>query len=263
MIIISSRKNFSDPDKDNNKHTVKEVNLNNDTVIQDFETDDAFINAIAGTRICLLVHGYNNEFFEVCDSYQLIEAKIEATRIPYNSILGYMWPGGDHGWEWWAAKSRANGTSRLLRQFLEKLKNNNVTVDIISHSLGARVVLKALKDANTSLVRNYYCMAGAVDNESLEINEEFSAALNNLEKIFVMHSARDEVLSLAYRTAEMDSPLGLYGPEDVNFAMTSVNIWIANCKQVVANHGGYKRSSQVFSYILQTQQTPPGRLVTL
>ncbi len=206
-------------------------------------------------RICILVHGYNNSFHEVCDSYQLIERQLKThMNQSYDHVVGYAWPGEDNALEWYQAKSNANGTGRKLRMLLDQLVQE-VTVDIISHSLGARVVLKALKDKDPGQpkIRNYYCMAGAVDNESLETSQEFNAALQTTGRIFVMHSARDSVLAGSYRVTELDNPIGLYGPEDKGFVdQPDSNIYVANCKQVVANHGGYKRSPEVFQYINQS-----------
>ncbi|MGJ0483675.1 MAG: hypothetical protein ACR65R_03955 [Methylomicrobium sp.] len=49
-------------------------------------------------------------------------------------------------------------------------------------------------------------MAAAVDNESLEIDQEFNSSLMAVGNLFVMRSARDGVLSVAYATAEQNLP---------------------------------------------------------
>lgn len=147
---------------------------------------------------------------------------------------------------------------------MEILRNRGTTVDIISHSLGARVALKALKEPTVTLVRNYYCMAGAVDNECLEPHEEFFDARTSMQKLYVMHSAKDDVLAKAYRIAEFDNALGLFGPEDKSVVTADgSNIYVTNCKQVVTYHGGYKRSQPVFDYIASTHRHAPERFVTL
>ncbi|WP_018609501.1 DUF726 domain-containing protein [Uliginosibacterium gangwonense] len=263
MIIVSSRRDFTNSDNlCQEEHIIREVDLKDDKTLNTYSTKE-LANAITGKNICILVHGYNNEFFEVCDAYQIMETEIH-TNLPntYDEVIGYTWPGGDHKLEWWDAKSRANAVARRFRQLLETLQNNS-TIDIISHSLGARVSLKALKEASTTLVRNYYCMAGAVDNECLEYNEEFFPALNSAGRIFVMHSARDEVLAAAYRAAELDNAIGLFGPEDKNSVESSKNIYVANCKAVISSHGAYKRSEAIFRYIGGTHTTSPNKYVTL
>lgn len=263
MIIISSRQDFTNSDNLLSEgHIVREVNLTNDSTTKTYSIDQ-LVAKVSGKRICILVHGYNNEFFEVCDAYQIMESKI-LNDLPgvYDEVIGYTWPGGDHKLEWWGAKSRANAVARRFRQLLESLSEKSA-IDLISHSLGARVSLKALKEASKKLVQNYYCMAGAVDNESLESDEEFYPALNSAGRIFVLHSARDEVLASAYRVAEFDNALGLFGPEDKSSVEATQNIYVANCKAVVASHGAYKRSDAVFGYIGATHTASPNKFVTL
>ncbi|MGN4986498.1 alpha/beta hydrolase [Aeromonas hydrophila] len=263
MIIVSSRQDFTNSDNLLSEgHIIREVDLSNDNAKRTLSMGD-LVAEINGKRICILVHGYNNEFFEVCDAYQIMESKIHAD-LPgiYDEVIGYTWPGGDHKLEWWDAKSRANAVARRFRQLLESLSEKS-NLDIISHSLGARVSLKALKEASKKLVQNYYCMAGAIDNESLELGEEFYPALLSTERVFIMHSARDEVLATAYRAAEFDNALGLFGPEDKSSVDKSHNIFVANCKAVVTSHGAYKRSDAVFSYIGGTHTVLPDKFVTL
>jgi len=108
-------------------------------------------------------------------------------------------------------------------------------------------------------------MAAAVDNESLEEGEEFFSSRNSVASIYVMHSARDGVLASAYKAAELDNALGLFGPEDKSeIDRKGSNVYVANCKHVVSHHGGYKRSIEVYSYIEATKKaTPKKRFISL
>jgi esterase/lipase superfamily enzyme len=275
MIIISARRDFIDSDEaitngQFGAHMVREVNLETDQINKNPIYLSSWVQGLnKNARICILVHGYNNNFHEVCDSYHLIDKQIQTT-MPgaYDHVVGYTWPGEDNFLEWYQAKSNANGAGRKFRMLINQMPAS-FTVDVISHSLGARVVLKALKDRDSTSIkcqiRNYFCMAGAVDNEVLEAGEEFSAALLATKRLFVLHSARDQVLSGAYRIAEIDNPIGLYGPEDKACVdRQESNIYVANCKRVVANHGGYKRSVEVFKYLKDAiNQNPVNRFETL
>jgi esterase/lipase superfamily enzyme len=264
MIIISSRDDFINPDRLLPEgHLIKEIDMRDDSIVRSIELDE-LATELSGRKICMLVHGYNNEHEEVRDAYEIIEENIsQALPGNYDAVIGYSWPGGDRKLEWRDAKARANAVGRRFRMLLERL-SQNTTIDLISHSLGARVSLKAMKEASSRLVRHYYCMAAAVDNESLEVDQEFYMSLNAAENIFVMHSARDGVLSAAYATAEGDTALGLYGPEDVRQVDTLLgNVYVANCKRVVTFHGGYKRSEDVYRYISQTQAQMPAKFITL
>ncbi|MFL7870996.1 MAG: alpha/beta hydrolase, partial [Anaerolineales bacterium] len=197
---------------------------------------------------------------------QIIEDQIQAlTPGAYDLVVGYSWPGGDRGLEWWQGKSRANAVARLFRPLIEEMSKSAAFVDLMSHSLGARVSLKALKESQVqAAVRNYFCTAPAVDNECLEVGEEFSQAVPSCGRLFVFHSARDGVLRVSYQAAEWDRALGLYGPEDKDYISRKARtIYVANCKKIVGNHGGYKRADALYKYIGAYQTVDPAKFKTL
>lgn len=265
MIIVSSRDNFNDPDKiSTTGHMAREVDFANNT--ENPVDITTLSEAVHNMKVLILVHGYNNEQYEVFDAYQIIEQKInELTPDVYDLIIGYSWPGGDKSIEWWQAKSRANSVARMFRFFVEELSLSAQTIDIMSHSLGARVALKALKESqHQDIVRNYYCTAPAVDNECLEVNEEFYDAVSSCNRLFVFHSSKDGVLRISYEAAERDRALGLYGPEDKDYISTKARkIYVINCKKYVSKHGGYKRADKIYTYILDYQLINPSKFKTL
>lgn len=266
MIIISSRKDFDDPDNlSRDGHRIKEIDLANDTVVRDL-TMQGLVTELQGQTVLVLVHGYNNEQFEVYDAYKVIEDKVNAlTPGVYDAVIGYSWPGGDRGLEWWQGKSRANAVARMFRSLIEEMSNSVNAVDLMSHSLGARVSFKALKESPVqTVVRNYFCTAPAVDNECLEPSEEFFESLSSCGRLFVFHSARDGVLRISYEAAEWDRALGLYGPEDKDYiSRRARTIYVANCKKIVRKHGGYKRADGVYKYISAYHTTNPAKFKTL
>ncbi len=207
MLIISSRKNFNDPDTlKKHGHDYKEIDFNTDLQMRNLSEDD-LLNEVSGKNVLMLVHGYNNEQDEVYDAYTIIENKLsEHTDNKYDLVIGYSWPGGDLGIEWYSSKQRSNSVARRFRFLISSLSEQTSSIDIMSHSLGARVVLKALKQADEKIIiRNYFCMAAAVDNEVLEKNEEFHLSVSKVGRIFVFHSMNDGVLSGVYRLAEWDN----------------------------------------------------------
>lgn len=265
MIIISSRKDFSNPDQlSESGHLIREVDLASDTVTAVLDFRD-LLRLVDGKRLLLLVHGYNNEQYEVFESYQVIEQQAMVHLADaYDLVLGYSWPGGDQKLDWWQAKRRANAVARLFRFLLDSLVGKASAVDVMSHSLGARVTLKALKGSPGRLVRNYFCTAPAVDNECLEGNEEFADAIPSCDRLYIFHSSRDEVLRFAYAASEQDLALGLYGPEDKTYIeVITQTVFVANCKKVVGNHGGYKNAAAVYDYIRTSFSGNLQRFVTL
>ena len=227
---------------------------------------NSFSSQVKNKKILLLVHGYNNEQEEVFDAYEIIENKVNQHLAGvYDLIIGYSWPGGDKALEWWDAKSRSNAVARRFRFLLEELSSSSAFIDLMSHSLGARVSLKAFKESTTKdLIRNYYCTAASVDNECLEVDEEFHQSVLSCGRVFVFHSRKDKVLASAYRVAELDNALGLYGPEDKAYIQNKARtIYVANCKRTVRSHGGYKRSDAMYQYIFKNLDKNPVKFVTL
>ena len=266
MIIISSRKNFDDPDHISvDGHHIREMDLNTDKKLRDLSLS-TLKNEIKNKNVLILVHGYNNEQFEVYDAYQIIENKIKEI-IPgmYDHVIGYSWPGGDQGWEWLQAKSKANAVARIFRFLIEDLAKSASNLDLMSHSLGARVSLKALKECSEqNVIRNYYCTAGAVDNECLEPLEEFYDSVVPCNRLFVFHSARDKILNIYYKASEWDLALGLYGPEDINYiSQRAKMIYVANCKKIISYHGGYKKADRMYKYMGDYQDKNPSKFKTL
>ncbi|NOG47121.1 MAG: DUF726 domain-containing protein [Calditrichaeota bacterium] len=267
MLIISSRKNFDDPDNLSKKgHLFKKIDLTSDSEIKDFKNEEEFIDEIKKQRVLLIVHGYNNEQDEVYDAYSVIESKVnQHLQNEYDLVIGYSWPGGDKGLEWWSSKRRANSVARRFRRLIENISEKVETLDIMSHSLGARVVLKALKQSEkTKIIKNYFCLAAAVDNEVLEKGEEFVDSVSKIDALFVFHSKKDEVLATVYRLAEFDNALGLHGPEDKDYIENKTkNIFVVNCKKKIKNHGGYKRSDAMYGYIQEIHLKKPLKFFTL
>lgn len=266
MLIASSRLQFNDPDQLKEEgHAFRDIDLQTDAAVADL-TEEEFLNAVESKSVLLLVHGYNNEQDEVYDAYSVIEQKaMEHVDAHYDMVLGYSWPGGDHGIEWYQSKRRANAVARRFRFLMERMSDRSAGLDIMSHSLGARVTLKALKQSpKDDVVRNYFCTAPAVDDECLEAGEEFHPSVEKCQSLFVFHSKRDGVLSTAYRVAEFDNALGLYGPEDKAYIQNRTkNIFVANCKKKVRSHGGYKRCDAMYRYMASSFGKKPVKFKTL
>lgn len=218
--------------------------------------------AVQGKKVLLLVHGYNNEFEDIIRAYDLIEeSAAKHMKNQYDLVVGYTWPGGDNRFEYFSAKTRAGAIAPRFCDNLRALHsaaNRPAALDVMTHSMGARVAYEALKHLSPkNVVRNLIHMAAAVDNESIEKNEEYFVANNRVQNSFVFHSRHDQVLNLAYRLAEWDNALGLHGPEDPADMMThSKHTFVINCKRFIKAHGDYKGEREVYRY-LDTQVAAP------
>jgi esterase/lipase superfamily enzyme len=225
-----------------------------------------FLSAMAGKRITMLVHGYNNEQQDVLDSYRTIDEQMRAlgflgrTGSPYDALVGFAWPGGANGVSFPFARGRAEDAAPRLRQLLAALQGSGAIVDVNSHSLGAHVTFEALRDASPSVIRNAWNFASAVDNESVERGERYFGATERCQRFYVFHSKNDPVLRVWYRIGDFfdfDTALGYSGPEDPRAIMDhSTNVTVINCKDVVTSHGGYRASGQVWSFMQQELNNP-------
>ena len=214
-----------------------------------------------------LIHGYNNEPREVARAYQVIEEKTASHLGHYDIVVGYTWPGGDDGTDYFAAKSRAGAVSRRARPMVEFLMNNAAELGIMCHSMGARISLLFLNDMRNQGVHKtidmrLYVMAAAVDNEALERGERYHSGSQFCDNTYVFHSRKDPVLRRIYRLAEWDRALGHSGPESP--ADTEIQVKVINCKKKICKHGAYKRTDDIYHYIQSEMTGPPSpRFVTL
>lgn len=244
MIIINAQRD-DDADHFGRRNTFLRVDFRRETWPAITESEARA--EVQGARPLVVVHGYNNELPEILSAYGRIAQQIAAAKAPYDVIVGFAWPGGDMGIEWYSSKGRAGASGARFAEALATLFGDS-RVDVMSHSLGARVVMKALRD-HAARIGNYYCMAAAVDNEVLEKGEEFAAVPTRCTSLRIFHSKRDMVLSNIYRIAECNVAMGLHGPEDPSEVINSKNVYVVNCKNVVGGHSDYKDASAVFRYI--------------
>ena len=275
MFLISARKGSWSDTELAVRDAIKEVDLVGDLPSKDVGDHVAFLSNLSGKKILVLVHGYNNEPEDVHNAYAIIENRIASSVTndgAYDQVIGYIWPGGDDPLDYFSAKQRANSLARRFGIWLQRMSDNQVTVDVMGHSMGPRVILKALKTRPDRVVRNVFIMAAAVDNESIEMGEEFYPSTQRGKNMFVFHSKHDPVLKTAYRIAEFDNALGLRGPEDPHDIIAhseptdpaTPNVFVVNCKNHIRKHGAYKRTAVVYDYISSfLAGTVPDQYVTL
>lgn len=203
---------------------------------------------IAGKNILLLVHGFNNNATQALSTYELINAHISEFENDHNAcyydlVIGYLWPGDDSRLEYFDAKSHVPKVAQKLRSHLEFFSSFAAKVDVLAHSMGNLVVFEALDYQSLKkkkILQNFYAVAPAVDDESIEKKEKFYLSTQNCEEIFVFFSKRDLVLKWLYSAAEWDLALGYRGSDQKKLPS---NVQLINYTNSIANH------SQYFSYL--------------
>jgi esterase/lipase superfamily enzyme len=176
-----------------------------------------YLHEIAGKRVTVLVHGYNNDELDVISSYRTIDTQMRllgflgGPNAAYDALIGFAWPGGAAGVSFPFARQRATESAARLAHVFADLHTARAVVDLNTHSLGAQVTFEALREGQTPLVRNAWNFASAVDNESIESGERYFEASQKCERFYVFHSKNDPVLRVWYRIGDFfdfDTALG-------------------------------------------------------
>jgi hypothetical protein len=270
MLVVSCRKDFWSPTDFSTTNEIRKIDLASGvgTVVH----PSGFLQEVAGKRVTVLVHGYNNEELDVIKSYGTIDAQmrmlgfLDGAGAPYDLLVGFVWPGGAVGVSFPFARQRAGESASRFARVLSDLKGAGATVDLNTHSLGAHVAFEGLRDGGN--VRNAWNFASAVDNESVEIEERYFQSTRRCQRFYVFHSKNDSTLRVWYRIGDLldfDTALGFSGPEDPAAIIAhSPHVRVVNCKDVVTSHGGYRSTGQVWAYMSQELSTPsPDQFVTL
>src|SRR5579884_2823945 len=103
----------------------------------------------------ILVHGYNCAEAQMVQDYAAFAAAIG------RDCIAYSWPGGCHPLDFPAAVTRASLAGYRLRDVFSMRHLRSGSDSIVTHSLGARVVLTAL-NAGQFRIRRLILMAPAV-----------------------------------------------------------------------------------------------------
>jgi len=264
MILISTRESLKNSDEFAPENTYYSMKYTNGGAAKTTAKTLASVkNALKNKRILLLIHGYNNDFADVSRAYKIIKSNMDNISHDYDEIVGFTWPGGDQGYEYHPAKRRSSvAAGRLLDLYTQF---NLKSLDIMSHSMGARVVFRALCEIapdGPQIVRHHFVTAAAVDDESIEKGNTFYDGTQLTESSWIFHSKRDNVLKFWYRIGDLDTALGLHGPDDRRaIERYSKNVSVINCRHFVDGHGAYKNSQKFYEFIsdILTGNTPVSR----
>jgi len=245
MLMVSDRANFWDDNKIAPQTQFGEVNELGITKL----LDPTAIQQFAGKRVLVLVHGFATP--QACYPYFTAQANLLEEGSPYDAIIGYIWPCYTNHLAYLQAKSHADLVAPRLKTFLKLLQSVASRIDVAAHSLGNRLVLKALdlKASAPTLVHNFLSIAPAVDNEAIEMGEEFFNSTQHCTNLYVFFSHRDSVLRWAYLASEWDKALGYDGAENPN--KLPQNVQMIDCTNIIDSHDGYLFSKPIFSFIQQ------------
>jgi len=253
MIMISCRKDFSNSRAFADRNLIR--NIPNLKRLDQFDDLDEFNlrEQTRGKHVLILVHGFRNPLQNVADSYARLLKGLTDSGLMFDSgyglVLGFTWPGFETPLGFFPAIPFANRSAGFFRKLLEALSESALTLDIQTHSLGARVSLQALAGGGSLFVDNLMLTAPAVDDEVLEPKREFNGGMLRCRRCLVYHSDKDSVLKFAYPIGEFDRALGLKGPEHPDAIKKDVpEVFVVDCKNSVKSHGGYRSSGAYYAH---------------
>ena len=174
------------------------VAINQGTEIGNYESSNQaqLLADIRGRHVLIATHGFNVNRAAAIACLSNWERLLQ---LPDPSLfVGLLWPGDSiwlHGLDYPEAPRIADETGELIGPYLDAQFTGAASISFASHSLGARVLLSTVSKM-TRPVRRATIMAGAIDNDCLNI--EFQTAAAAIGEISLLASNQDKVLSAAF-----------------------------------------------------------------
>jgi hypothetical protein len=173
----------------------KSVAINQGTNIANYGGLDPaqFFSGIQGRHVLIGTHGFNVNRENGIACLSNWEGLLQLA--PPSVFVGLLWPGDSiwaHGLDYPEEPRVADDTGQLLGPFLDANFGMAASISLVSHSLGARVILKTVSSMSRR-IRRVTIMAGAIDDDCL--STEFQDAAGNVDEISMLASHKDEVLS--------------------------------------------------------------------
>jgi Alpha/beta hydrolase of unknown function (DUF900) len=168
-----------------------------------------FVERLRGRDLVLAAHGFNVSRKDGVDSLTHWNTLMN---LPGNFLFaGVLWPGDsryfpvvDYPFE----GDEALASGRLLASFVNRQAAAAASVSLVSHSLGARVVLEALAGIDRG-ARRLIMMAGAIENDCLV--KEYQNAAGKADEIYALASRSDDVLKYAFPAGNLVGQIIMHG----------------------------------------------------
>lgn len=188
----------------------------------------ALIQAVRGRDVLLGTHGFH---VNRADGISNLAHWTEWLGLGANGFFaGVLWP-GDARWipfiDYPVEGNEAIKSGQLLAEYIAANFTGANSVSFASHSLGARLILEAVRNLATSWkVKTVILMAGAIDDTCL--SSEYADAADRIGKVSVLASGCDDVLKWAFPAGNLAAgivtrgdpywhgALGRYGPNPPN-----------------------------------------------
>ncbi len=259
MYVVSCRKGFDSDQVVGAENRYRNyTNPNDSNAFTDLTLTDLLEKA-KDKHVAILIHGFKNEMSNVMDAYWQIVQRMVDTGVTgpdgYGLVIGFTWPGFATSPGFFPAQITSRKAGKFLKELITSLRGAPaLSIDVQTHSLGARVALTALKDPSQIYVDNLIMSAPAVDNHLLEPKEDFFPATSSCGKCLVYHSKHDSVLGLPYWVGDISDgihkALGRGGPRSKPITLSKTpNVYVVDCTtRVKKDHSGYRKTVQYFKH---------------
>ena len=203
-----------------------------------------------------MMHGYNNTQQAASDSYYHFLANLGVNGSVSRSLVGIYWPGAN--WEgglyYMQALGQAKATALVLAKSLYQIAQAKgyLTIDIVTHSLGARLALETVKamlalqqtegSPSPLVIGRITMMAGAVPVAYLAQSNELQMSLPPFRSTQSLYSLQDMVLHWAFPAGETAAGEGFFPVALGRKKWAGGSVLVPNMNQqenVGANHGDY------------------------
>ncbi|SDJ60219.1 DUF726 domain-containing protein [Natronorubrum texcoconense] len=172
------------------------------------------VHGSAPSELVVFVHGWDNSPEGAVCTFGTAASTFAAEDYGH-PVVGYTWD-SDHGWYDSTEIAEQNGAKLANFTYAYKNENPGVQVRYVAHSLGARVVLMALKNLHAwdrlSDVASVSLLGGAADDDSVSMagtyGEDIAAAAGRVDNYWMDD---DSVLNWAYGFAEWGNAVGNAG----------------------------------------------------
>ncbi len=185
------------------------------------ETPGAYLQLqqdIAGRDIFFFTHGFENNRKQ--GTLKIEELDRHLLMRPAPLLIGILWPGDGllHlGVDYIVELGEADSAGRKLGAYIDAKFGGASSISFGSHSLGARVILQAVRNITSRRVRQYFILAGAIENDALA--GSFADAARKIDRISVLYSYKDTVLQKLYPAGNFLGRLLDWSTPDVKTAL--------------------------------------------
>ncbi len=178
------------------------------------------LGAPSAMDIFVAVHGLNNSQMKAENRFALARESLQKNGYE-GVVVGWSWDGSTN-WDpfgatgYREAKKNAIGNGPKLAAFLRDLAKANpgASLRVIGYSMGARVVLEALKSLDctppaTRVLTSAHLVGAAIDNEEVQTDERYGSAIERQAGVFFNYfSPQDDKLGSFFPLRDADRALG-------------------------------------------------------